>query len=85
MDYFPGGGRGGGWYSFAYNYICFILQAFDDVERKVKPKENPIEYKKRIVLDQEKSKLSLGEVYEQEYVKQQVRNEMGLSQVSLTC
>ena len=47
------------------------LQAFDDVERKVKPKENPFEYKKRITLDQEKSKMSLGEIYEQEYLKQQ--------------
>jgi hypothetical protein len=41
------------------------------LERKVKPKENPFEYKKRIVLDQEKSKQSLGEIYEQEYLKQQ--------------
>ena len=48
-----------------------MLQAFDDVERKVKPKENPFEYKKRITLDQEKSKMSLGEIYEQEYLKQQ--------------
>jgi hypothetical protein len=44
---------------------------FINVERKVKPKENPFEYKKRIVLDQEKSKQSLGEIYEQEYLKQQ--------------
>ena len=41
------------------------------MERKVKPKDNPYEYKKRIVLDQEKSKISLGEVYEQEYLKKQ--------------
>lgn len=47
-------------------------RAYDDVERKVKPKDNPYEYKKRIVLDQEKSKISLGEVYEQEYLKKQV-------------
>lgn len=46
-------------------------RAYDDVERKVKPKDNPYEYKKRIVLDQEKSKISLGEVYEQEYLKKQ--------------
>ena len=45
-------------------------QAFDDVERKVKPKEDAFEFKKRIALDQEKSKLSLGEIYEQEYLQQ---------------
>lgn len=49
----------------------FQLQAWDDVVRKVKPKEDPFEYKKRVTLDQEKSKLSLGEIYEQEYLKQQ--------------
>ena len=49
--------------------FLFRFQAYDDVERKVKPKENPFEYKKRVMLDQEKSKLSLGEIYEQEYLE----------------
>ncbi|XP_063046382.1 U3 small nucleolar ribonucleoprotein protein MPP10 [Engraulis encrasicolus] len=44
-------------------------QVFDDVVRKEKPKEDIFEYKKRLTLDHEKSKLSLAEVYEQEYVK----------------
>lgn len=49
-------------------------QAWDDVVRKEKPKEDAFEYKKRLTLDHEKSKLSLAEIYEQEYIK--------LSQVS---
>ncbi|XP_058854781.1 U3 small nucleolar ribonucleoprotein protein MPP10-like isoform X1 [Acipenser ruthenus] len=45
-------------------------QAWDDVVRKEKPKEDAFEYKKRLTLAHEKSKLSLAEVYEQEYLKQ---------------
>ncbi|XP_070825983.1 U3 small nucleolar ribonucleoprotein protein MPP10 [Chaetodon trifascialis] len=45
-------------------------RAFDDVVRKEKPKEEVFEYKKRLTLDHEKSKQSLAEVYEQEYLKQ---------------
>ncbi|NXJ76135.1 MPP10 protein, partial [Trogon melanurus] len=44
-------------------------EAWDDVVPKEKPKEDASEYKKRITLDHEKSKLSLAEIYEQEYMK----------------
>lgn len=49
--------------------VPFIFQAWDDVVRKEKPKEDAYEYKKRLTLDHEKSKLSLAEIYEQEYIK----------------
>ena len=48
-----------------------FTQAWDDVERRVKPPERPYNYTLSRPLDQEKSKLSLAEVYEQEYLKQQ--------------
>lgn len=59
----------------------FIFQAWDDVVRKEKPKEDAYEYKKRLTLDHEKSKLSLAEIYEQEYIKlNQVRTPRRQSQ-----
>ncbi|GAV09032.1 hypothetical protein RvY_18636 [Ramazzottius varieornatus] len=45
-------------------------KAFDDVERKAKAKEiDPYEYKKKLVLEEAKSKQSLSQIYEQEYLK----------------
>ncbi|XP_077120042.1 U3 small nucleolar ribonucleoprotein MPP10 [Ranitomeya variabilis] len=44
-------------------------QVWDDVVRKEKPKEDAYEYKKQLTLDHDKSKLSLAEIYEQEYLK----------------
>ena len=46
------------------------LQAWDDVERKARPTDKMSTYSKRTVLDQEKSKLSLSQLYEQQFLKQ---------------
>ena len=54
-------------------WVCFCLfvQSWDDVVRKERMVDEPFEYKKRVVLDQEKSKQSLSQIYEQEYLKQE--------------
>jgi len=50
--------------------ICQRIKdkSWDDVERKIKEVKDPHEYKRTVVLESEKSKMSLQEIYEKEYL-----------------
>lgn len=51
-------------------------RVWDSVQRKEKPVENVHEYRKQLVMDGEKSKLSLTQIYEKDYLKEtQTNNE----------
>jgi len=60
-------------------------KVFDDVERKKKTQngDEAQTYKKEILLEHEKSKMSLAQVYEQEYMKKQTVNQSFFFQSNL--
>lgn len=55
--------------------MAIINKAFCDVERKVKLSEDVIAYKKEVALDQSKSKKGLAQVYEEDYLKKQTKEQ----------
>ncbi|ENN75988.1 U3 small nucleolar ribonucleoprotein protein MPP10 [Dendroctonus ponderosae] len=46
-------------------------KAFDSIEKCVRPIDTPFDFKKKLLLDQEKSKESLANIYEKDYLTQQ--------------
>ena len=50
--------------------MSVVWQAWDDVQRKVKPPEKPYNYQRARPLNQEKSKHSLAEIYAEDYINQ---------------
>jgi len=61
---------------FTYDLDALIKRrlcdrAFDGVPHQVKDTRDPLAFKKKIVLDHEKSKMSLNEIYEKEYLDKQ--------------
>ena len=57
--------------------MCILsIQSWDDVERKLKPKEKPYNYHVTRPLDQDRSNKSLAQVYEEEYLKEMVTKEI---------
>ncbi|CAN8011409.1 unnamed protein product, partial [Ixodes pacificus] len=52
-------------------------KAWDDVERKTQTTQEPFELRRRVALDHEKSKLSLADVYEKQFLDKQQQQQGG--------